>query len=52
MTYRRDSDIEMDYGKVLDLETHEVIAPSSHPKWKQPTEDFYGSEVNFFKKTF
>jgi hypothetical protein len=43
MTYRLDSDIEFDYGKVIDVKTDEVIAPAVNPKWKVPDEDFSGT---------
>jgi alpha-1,3-fucosyltransferase len=42
LNYRLDSDIEWDYGKVIDIETNEIIAPSKNPKWKEPEKDFFG----------
>jgi hypothetical protein len=49
MTYRLDSDISWDYGKVLDKETNEIFAPSPNPKWKKVEENFYGRIVNILK---
>lgn len=46
MTYRLDSDIEFDYGKVIDIKTNEIIAPAVNPKWKTPDENFYGKNLN------
>lgn len=42
MTYRFDSDIRWDYGKIFDIKTHNAIAPSENPKWLEPDDDFYG----------
>lgn len=55
MTYRLDSDIQFDYGKIVDLETNEIVAPSSSPAWRETDEDFYGKiliiEINWnFKR--
>jgi uncharacterized FlaG/YvyC family protein len=49
MTYRLDSDINWDYGKVIDKRTNEIIAPSQIPKWKKVEEDFYGRIINILK---
>lgn len=37
-----DSDIKWDYGKFVDSETNEIIAPSPAPNWREPEEDFFG----------
>jgi len=42
MTYRMDSDVEWDYGKIVKAETNEVIAPSKKPDWKTPEDSFFG----------
>jgi alpha-1,3-fucosyltransferase len=42
MTYRLDSDIEFDYGKVIDMKTNQIVAPAVNPKWKTPDNNFYG----------
>jgi alpha-1,3-fucosyltransferase len=42
MTYRMDSDVEWDYGKIVSAETNEVIAPSKTPNWKSPDDSFFG----------
>lgn len=42
MTYRMDSDVEWDYGKIVSAETNEVIAPSKTPNWKSPEDSFFG----------
>lgn len=47
MTYRLDSDIEFDYGKVIDIKTNEIIAPAVNPKWRTPDENFYGKSQKF-----
>lgn len=46
VTYRHDSDITWDYGKIVDKETNEIVAPSLSPKWKEIDEDFYDEEMN------
>jgi alpha-1,3-fucosyltransferase len=47
MTYRMDSDIKWDYGRVIAIETKEVIAPSINPQWIQPDDQFF--DENYFK---
>jgi len=47
MTYRMDSDIKWDYGRVLKTETEEVIAPSKNPQWLIPDDQFF--DENYFK---
>jgi hypothetical protein len=36
------SDVPWYYGLVMDKYTNEIVAPSDNPKWKRPTEDFFG----------
>ena len=43
MTYRMDSDVEWDYGKILKKDTNDVIAPSRNPKWMTPDDKFFGT---------
>ncbi|KAG5676245.1 hypothetical protein PVAND_006094 [Polypedilum vanderplanki] len=51
MTYRLDSDIEFDYGKVISIDTEKVIAPSKNPNWHDIDEDFYDEKLmEMFKK--
>ncbi|XP_070495208.1 alpha-(1,3)-fucosyltransferase C-like [Chironomus tepperi] len=45
MTYRLDSDIRFDYGKVIDIKTNEIIAPAVNPKWKTPDDNFYDDRI-------
>lgn len=45
MTYRLDSDVNFDYGKVIDKETNEIVAPNLKPKWKEVEKDFYGKKI-------
>jgi hypothetical protein len=47
LTYRTDSDIQWDYGKFIEIESNEIIAPSKSPRWRKPDEDFFGN--NFFE---
>ncbi|KAL7039315.1 hypothetical protein ACKWTF_009862 [Chironomus riparius] len=44
MTYRMDSDVEWDYGKIVSAETNEVIAPSKSPYWKSPEDNFFDQD--------
>ena len=43
MTYRLDSDIGWFYGQTVNLESGNVVAPSTKVKWRVPDNDFYGS---------
>ncbi|EDW00427.1 GH12859 [Drosophila grimshawi] len=36
MSYRLDSDIVWPYAQLLDAQTGAVVAPNSHPYWRQP----------------
>lgn len=49
MTYRMDSDIKWDYGKVYDKETNEFVAPFASPKWREIDNDFFGRKIIFIK---
>jgi alpha-1,3-fucosyltransferase len=46
MTYRLDSDVVWDYGKIVSAETNEVIAPSKNPDWKSPDDSFFGKKIH------
>lgn len=43
MTYRLDSDILWSYGKIIDKQTNEIVAPSYDPKWKKVEDKFFGN---------
>lgn len=45
MTYRFDSDIQWHYGSFFDKNTHELVAPSRNPNWKEPENEFNGKKV-------
>jgi len=43
MTYRMDSDVEWDYGKIVKSDTNDVIAPSRNPNWMTPDDKLFGT---------
>lgn len=45
MTVRLDSDIPWPYGEFTEVETGKIVAPALKVEWKNPDQNFKGSEI-------